>query len=674
MMKMQYMGVLAAALTAAGMLPAETVGVKSPDGKNEIRVTTDGQLVYEVLRNGKVLTGPNAIALEVEGKGTLGVNAKALPGGTVKRTTGEIATPRYKKAKVSLEGNALHLAFEGGWAVDLAARNDGVAYRFATQMGGKIKVVSESAPLTFANGGQTVWAALNNGAGENDPLQCSWEGVYQQYAVKDAPTDAKKNIWYAPITFLYDGAAMSVMESDICSYPGWNFVRDAAKDNVINGLFAKYPKKTVFWEWGKTGYTETPTRYQRVQSREEYLAVTDGTRTFPWRVFLLADDVAKLAEADIVYALASDNRIGDTSWIKPGKVAWDWWNCWNVVGVDFRAGCNTKTYEYFIDFAQKTGVEYIIFDEGWSKHLQIFEYNPEVDVPHLVKYAEERGVGIILWAAWAQFLGREEQVASHYAKLGVKGFKIDFMDRDDQAMVDFLARMAMVAAKYRLVVDYHGMYKPSGFQRTYPNTLNFEGVHGLENCKWGAKTTYMPDKDCTLVFTRMLSGPMDYTPGAMRNGLKSDWKPTPKTPGSPGTRVHQMALMSLFEAPLQMLCDSPSQYLANRECFDFMSKVPTVWDDTVALGGEMDRYAALARRKGDVWYLSAIAGWCGRDASFDTSFLGAGEWTAEIFADGVNADRDATDYRHFTKTVKAGEKLAAKIMPGGGFTARFMRR
>lgn len=667
---------LTAALAAAFAcsLSAETVSVRSPDGANEIRVNTEPNLSVEILRNGKRLSGPNAVALTIAGKGTLGIAPKLKDSKDTSCKGNVVATPVYKKASIDEAAQSRRLFFADDWGLDIAARDDGVAYRFFTAMNGRIKVLDETAELAFADASQCVYAALNNGGGEGDPLQCSWEGVYERRTVGAAPTNSAKNIWYAPITFEFDRAAMCVTETDLRDYAGWNYARDARDERKLVGVFARYPGKTRFYDWHMK-YTDHPTRYQRVQSREAFIAETDGTRTFPWRVFMLADNVAKLVESDIVYALASPSAIGDASWIRPGKVAWDWWCRWNVIGVDFRAGCNTKTYEYFIDFAQKTGVEYVIFDEGWSKRLQIFEFNPEVDVPHLVKYANERGVGIILWAAWAQFLGREEEVASHYAEMGVKGFKIDFMDRDDQAMVNFLEKMAAVAAKHKLLVDYHGMYKPSGIQRRYPNVLNFEGVHGLENCKWG-KTCgeYMPVKDCTLVFTRMLAGPMDYTPGAMRNVLREAWRPTPATPGAPGTRVHQMALMTLFEAPLQMLCDSPSQYLANQECFAFMSKMPTTWDDTRALGGEMDGYAALARRKGDAWYAAAICGWNKKTIAIDTSFLGSGAWKAEIFADGVNADRDATDYAHKTVTVQAGQKIPVKFAPGGGWTARFTRR
>ena len=664
------------AVGLAGGLSAATYSAKSPDGQNEIRLDTEPALRVTILRRGQPRAEVRNISLDVEGRGVLGGAGCAASGVRDARHDAVIQTPIYKRACIQDNGAGTCVSF-GDWSVELHARNDGVAYRFATKFGGEITVKGETARLAFPSPDQKVWAAANRQAPENDPLQDSWEGVYGLVPVNEAPEPGTKKIWYAPITASYpDGVAMTITESDIVDYPGWNFARGGDPAS-LDPVFARYPTKTRYWTWG-AGYSEEPTRYQRVVERADFLARTKGTRTFPWRVFVLADGFAQLPAADIVYALASPSKIGDASWVKPGKVAWDWWNCWNVSGeyggmrpVDFKAGCNTKTYEYYIDFAAKYGVEYVIFDEGWSQKLKILEVNPEVDVPHLIKYGKERGVGIILWAAWAQFLGREEQVVSHYAKMGAAGFKIDFMDRDDQVVVNFLARMAALCAKYRLVVDYHGMYKPSGLQRTYPNILNFEGVHGLECCKGGKACTYFPDKDCTIVFTRMVAGPMDYTPGAMLNVPRNRWKPTPWQPSTPGTRAHQMALMALYEAPLQMLCDSPTQYLKNKECFTFMAQTPVTWDETIGLAGEPDKFAAIARRKDGVWYLAAIAGADGRDATFDTSFLGAGRWDAEIFADGPNSDRDATDYVHLRRTVAAGEKLAVKIPSDGGYVVRF---
>jgi len=661
-------------LASAIVAQAETYSVVSPNGVNEIRLLTEPVLSYEVISAGKVRVTPSPMAITVAGKPVMGGAGLKATGTAVTDRKGTVASPIYKKASVDETAKGLCVSF-GDWSVELVARDDGVAYRFATAFADpEVTVLSERADVAFASPDQVVYAAPNSYAGADDPLQNSWEGVYRKRRVADAPKDFSvptNGLWYAPLTFTYgDGAAMCVQESDLWDYPGWNF-QGAGDGRTLKGLFAAYPKRTAYSNWGKR-YFETRLRYQRVLEREGYLAKTSGTRTYPWRVFQLAQKLAKLCEADIVYALASPNAIGDVGWVKPGKVSWDWWCNWNLTGVDFRAGINTRTYEHFIDFASRHGVEYVIFDEGWSKQLNLLEINPDVDVPHLVQYAARRNVGIILWAAWSQFHGRIEELVTRYGSMGVKGFKVDFMDRDDQASMNFLREFAAICAKHRLVVDYHGMSKPAGFNRTYPNVLNFEGVHGLE-CLKGRALDYFPEMDCTLVFTRLLAGPADYTPGAMRNHCRGRYAPGSFTPGSCGTRVHQMALMTMFEAPLEMLCDSPTLYEANRPCLDFMASLPVVWDDVVALDGEMDAYAALARRKGETWYAAAICGWNGRQAKIDTSFLKEGDWQAEIFADGINADRDAVDYSRVTKTVRAGEPIEARLMPGGGWTARFTK-
>ena len=646
---------------------AETLSVQSPDGKNEIRLLVGEDLQYAVLRNGKERIAPTPLSLTVDGKGVLGVQPKLKD---QKRRTcqGEIATPLYKKAKVIDNGNELAATFEGGYQVILHARNDGVAYRFVTAFDGRIKVMDEQAGLTFPSADTTAYVGYNwgdNGKLEQDKLQNSWESIYEKMKVSQIAPD-KKRLVYLPLLLQYeDGVNVCVTESDLRDYPGWNLYRDGKNDRALSPWLAKYPVlKTV----------TNNQRQRHVHDREAWLAETDGARAFPWRVFIMADQPIKLVESDIVFALAAPNRLkGDLGWIKPGKVAWDWWNDWNVTGVDFRAGCNTETYKYYIDFAQKNGVEYVIFDEGWSVHLRIMEISPGVNVPELIRYANERGVGIILWCAWSQLVDEPRKVFERYSKMGAKGFKIDFMDRDDQFVVDFLEKTAAIAAEYKMLVDYHGMYKPTGMHRTYPNIINYEGVHGLEQLKWEQNSDF-PANDCKIIFTRMVAGQMDYTPGAMINQTRHTFKANGSQPSSQGTRVHQMALMSLFEAPLQMLCDSPTQYIKNQTCFDFMAKVPTVWDETVGVAGEVGKFAAIARRKGDTWYLSAIGNWDKRTLNLDTAFLKGGTWDAEIFEDGINADRDATDYKRRTAVIEGGKPVTVRLMPGGGWTAKLTKK
>ena len=662
---MMYARFLFAALCAAGFsttLFSETLALKSPDGKSEIRLLVEDTLQYAVLRNGQVRVAPTTISLTVEGKGVLGAKPKVI-GQQERAVKGVISTPVYKKAAIQENGNEVAVSFEGGYQVILRAYNDGVAYRFATAFNGTIKVTDEQAAIAFPSPDVTAYVGYNWG-NKNDPtqdkLQNSWESIYEKVKVSGIAAD-KSRLVYLPLLLEYaDGGCLCVTESDLQDYPGWNLYRDGKDSARLSPWMAKVPVSATVVD---------NQRQRRIKDREPWLAETAGTRVFPWRVFVLADQPIKLVESDLVYALASPYAgKDDFRWVKPGKVAWDWWNDWNVSGVKFRAGCNTATYKYYIDFAQKNGIEYVIFDEGWSVSLKIMEIHPDVDVPALVKYANERGVGIILWCSWPQLVGRQHEVFKKYAGLGVKGFKIDFMDRDDQFVVKFLQETATIAAGYRLLVDYHGMFKPTGMQRTCPNIVNFEGVHGLEQMKWENGTDFM-SHDCKIIYTRMVAGPLDYTPGAMINQTQKGFKANYALPTSQGTRVHQMALMSLYEAPLQMLCDSPTQYIRNQECTDFMVKVPTVWDETIGLAGSVESYAVIARRKGDVWYLSAIGNWEPRELTLDLGFL-KGRYTAEIFADGINADRDATDYTRAVQTVQGGQKLTVKLAAGGGWTAR----
>ncbi len=661
----------AAAFACCGTAQAQTIGVKSPDGLNEIRLMTEPTLSYAVLRAGVERVAPTPISMEVEGRGVLGGAGAKVESSETVSVKGKVRTPLYKKAEIDESANRTTVSFDGGWKVVMVARNDGVAYRFETSLPGKVKVLNEAAGLRFPDPQAAVYAGYCRDRG--DPLQCSWESVYA--ATNAAGVAAAGQTVYLPLVVKHsDGVAMCVTESDLLDYPGLNLRRAQDGSCALEPHMARYPAKVEHRDGKEIGSPERPLRHIRVTERAPYLAETAGTRAFPWRVFMLAPSEAKLCEADIVYALATPCRLAKTDWIRPGKVAWEWWNCWNVSGVPFRAGCNTATYEYYIDFAAEFGVEYVIMDEGWSKHLNVMELNPETDVPHLVKYANARGVGIILWCAWPQLVGRQDEVFAKYAKMGVKGFKIDFMDRDDQQLENFLEETAKAAAEWKLVLDYHGMHKPTGFSRAYPNVLNYEGIHGLECTKWEGVGVDFPRNDVLSFFCRMSAGPMDYTPGAMLNMTKAQYRASMAQPGSQGTRVHQMALMSLYEAPLQMLCDSPTQYLRNRECFSFMSRVPVVWDETVGLAGEIGEYAAVARRSGDVWYVSAIGSWTPRKLEIALPFLGEGKWRAEVFEDGVNADRDATDYRRSVVTVTAETKLAVSLAPGGGWTARIERK
>ena len=677
MKRRNYLAGMLAAAAVAGCtcnpIAKNEATAVSPDGHNEIRFQLK-PFAYEVLRDGQTLVAKTAVGMKIDGA-CLCQNAMVKEV-TTKALSGCEKTEVYKKDKVCLEGQETFIDY-GDFGVRLVARNDGVAYRFETKFPGEVTVNCEKAGFTLCPKAE-CYVNYNGSDFKGDPLQNSWESVNEKHLAGELKVPEGK-IAYLPCVFkAADGTAVCVTESDLVDYPGWNLKNGEADKGVLfRGEFAKFPKKVAFCEgWGNYHLDpNTRLRSQKVLEREDFLVKTKGTRTFPWRCFQIGADASKLVESDLVWALATPNKAGDGKWIKPGKVAWDWWNAFDNLGEE--QGCTTKGYERFIDFAAKNGVEYVIFDEGWSEKLNIWKYHPRVDVPHLIKYAEERGVGIILWMAWAQVVGEEEKVASYFAKLGAKGFKVDFMDRDDAACVNFLWKFADACAKEHMLVDYHGMFKPTGMERAYPNVLNFEGIHGLEQTKWYTAKWDMMASDVKSYFVRMSAGPLDYTPGAMDNypvGPKELYKGTHTNPGSIGTRCRQMAMMTLYFAPLQMLCDSPTKYEKNLECFKFMAETPVVWDDTIGLKGDPDTMCACARRKGGAWYAAGMTNAEARDFDLCTKFLGAGEWTAEIFRDAPNADVEPAKYVHEKKVVKAGDKFAVHMAPGGGFVVKFTKK
>ena len=670
---------LSCTLLAEAVDPAATVAsAVSPDGRNEIRLHA-APLRYEVRRDGALLVASTPVNLRIGGRELASPDARPLS--VVARTsTGTLVTPVYKKASIDLTANGAFADF-GDWGLALVARNDGVAYRFELKFSGTVRVDGETAGVTVPSG-EVPCIAYYEISGQSG---CE-EAVSQGLAAKDI---ACRRL-YLPFVYTVGGKTVAVTESDVCDYPVWDLQRTSTNALAFAGRFAPWP--TAFANDSGVDRAKGAAReiHWRVTARADYLVETAGTRTLPWRVFVLADTPSGLMEADAVMALARPAADGaDFSWVKPGKVAWEWWNDWDNQGK--AKGCSTKTYERFIDFAASNGIEYVILDAGWSDGHDIWRFNPAVDVPRLIAHGAARNVGLILWMGIAQADGDEERVAAHFAKLGAKGFKVDFIDRGDAAAERFLWRFAAACARNRMVVDYHGVHRPTGLSRAYPNVLNYEGVHGLEMMKVFSGEADILGHDVRLCYSRMVAGPMDYTPGAMDNypfaqhpridPKTIDWN-DPKTfretrpwrnPGSTGTRARQMAMLALYEAPLQMLCDAPTKYARERECFSFMAGVPTVWDEVRALGGTPETYAALARRKGDVWYAAAIGNAAAQTVRLDTAFLGAGTWRAEIFRDADDAEAEPTHYVHATETVRAGEARTFRLAPGGGFVARFTR-
>ena len=640
--------------------------VTSPNGKLKVCAESGNGLKWSVDYNGIAVIEPSAVGITIGGKEVITGKASMSKVKSVDKTYDVFYA---KRKEIRDRYNTVTLSFKSGAKVELRAYDGFAAYRILPGVKKNATVDAETVELRFPSDCEAFVPYVNDNRG-GERWCYSFESYYDEQCLSQMYRDSLA-ITPLAVTVPAVGRAV-VMDAGVENYPGMMLVK--GEGNSLRGQFAPYPTESEIGGYARLNLVPT--------KRADYIARISKGQSLPWRVVVVAKNDAEIMNSDVAQLLAPECRISDTSWIKPGKVAWDWWNNTNITGVDFKSGMNTPTYKYYIDFAAKNNLEYIIIDEGWSGGESLTDdLNPEIDLEKLIAYGQRRGVGIILWSSWRNLIGSNPQndisltdaVMKHYADMGIKGFKVDFFDRDDQEVIVSAYKIAENAARHHLLLDYHGL-KPSGIQRAYPNILNFEGVKGLENSKWEPRVGdgplhNQPRYDVTIPFLRMLTGPMDYTPGAMDNARRDNFFGNNDHPMSQGTRVHQMAMYATFEAPLQMLADSPTKYEREQECTDFISCIPTMYDETVAIDGRMGEYTVVARRKGDTWYVAAMTDWTARNLTIDLSFLGEGTYEAEIFSDGVNAEKEATDYKHTKQSVKAGDKLDVHLASGGGWTA-----
>lgn len=655
---------LAAALMviSAFAAPKDYV-LRSPDEKLLVTIETGNGISYTLKHDGDLLLDRSEIGMYMTDGTVFGgyLNVKKASTRTVSET---IKAIMYKKAEIKDEFNELTLKFKD-FSLIFRAYDDGMAYRFVSHKEEAYNVDYETAEFNFAKD-WNMWAAYV--CQHTETLESQYYNSFEnQYSYTPISEWNKDRLAFLPLMVEGPkGKKIVVTESDLFDYPGmYLYNKDSGKK--LTADFAPYPK-----EVRQGGHNNLQLE---VQNRHPYIARCIGNDKFPWRIVAVSEDDIQMADNDMVYRLARPaDPASNWSWVKPGKVAWDWWNDWNIKGVDFKSGINNDTYKYYIDFASENGIEYVILDEGWSVNgeADLFQVVPEINLTELVRYAANRNVGLILWAGYWAFDRDMEKVCKHYSSMGIKGFKVDFMDRDDQHMVQFHQRAAMTAAKYKMLVDFHGTYKPSGLNRTYPNVINYEGVHGLEQMKWSPENVDQVTYDVTVPYIRMMAGPMDYTQGAMRNASRGNYRPVNSEAMSQGTRCRQLAEYVVFESPLNMLCDSPSNYMKEKECLEFIAEIPTVWDETKGLCGEVGKYIAMARRNGSDWYVGAMTDWYDRGLTLDLSFLPEGNYTVVLYRDGVNADRVACDYRKETINLPADRQLKIKMAPGGGFAAKIV--
>ena len=629
--------------------------LSSPDGTLKVEISAGNELAYQVMHGNDTILSHSNIGLVLE-NGTIVGKTPRITGERRRKIKDNIESPFYRFKEFVATGNELDLKLKGGFGIIFRAYNEGVAYRFYTTQSSDIIIKEEQAEFNFK---EDYTAYLPYTTNDKKPMAMAYQNVYDIIPL----SKAQPKLAFLPVTVDCGSVKLTLLESDLEAYPGM-FVQSQQGKYGLKGVFAPYPAKTDFYPWRKQEYVTETT---------DFISRSRGSRSYPWRVLAITEKDTDMPVNNLVYALASPNRIGDTSWIRTGKVAWDWWNDWNLKGVPFKAGINMDTYKYYIDFASRNGLEFIVLDEGWyaPKSGDMLTVIPELDLPELIAYGKSKGVEIVLWTVFNVLDSQLEAACKKYADMGIKGFKVDFLDRDDQTAVEMVYRIAEMTARYKLTLDLHGIYKPTGINRTYPHIINFESVFGMEEVKWTDIKNNMPLYDVTFPYIRMMAGPVDYTPGAMRNATKADWRAMYYTPASMGTRCHQLAAYIVHDSPFTMLCDAPTNYLNEQECVDFIASLPVEVDSTFIASGELGKYIVTVRKKDVNWYIGGMTNWDERDVQLDFSFLPEGmSYTAVLFKDGVNANKQAEDYRKETIRIDKDSRLTLHLASGGGFAMK----
>lgn len=637
----------------SAVLNAQTKGVelKSPNGGLKVSINISDKIYYSISSGEDLLLENNHLQMSLRNE-ILGQNPKLTS--SKKGQGNEIIKPyvSLKFSTVKSNYNSLIFNFKGNYAVEFRAFDDGIAYRFITSKKDSVEVMNEEFSVNFP--GEYALHLQQPGG-----FKTAYEELYSQVQSKDWKPENKMST----LPVLIDTKKkykILISESDLTDYPCL-FLKGTGN----NGVSAAFPKVPL--EFGDDG-----DRSLKILKEADYIAKTSGTRNFPWRYFVVTSDDKQLLENTMTLKLASPSVIKDPSWVKPGQASWEWWNDAAPYGpdVNFVSGYNLATYKYYIDFAAKFGIPYIIMDEGWAKSTtDPYTPNPEVDVHELIRYGKEKNVGVVLWLTWLT-VHKNMELFKTFQEWGVKGVKIDFMDRIDQWIVNYYEDVAKEAAKHKLFVDFHGAFKPAGLEYKYPNVISYEGVRGME--QMGG---CYPDNSLYLPFMRNAVGPMDYTPGAMISMQPDVYRAERPNAASIGTRAYQLALFVVFESGIQMLADNPTLYYRNLDCTEFITSVPTTWDETKALEAKMGEVAVIAKRKKDKWFVGAIANGKEKErtVSLNFDFLEKGKtYTMTYFEDGINAGRQAMDYRKKTVQVKSGDKIDIKMVRNGGWAAVIM--
>ena len=625
----------------------------SPDKKTEVIISVDSEIAMSASNQSGILFSIDNISLDIEGE-EFTTAIRKVKKDKIKEVN-EIIYPEIKEKfkEIRENYNELILDFKSDFSFSVRAYNNGISYRFNTTFEKDLVIAKENFNLRFAES-DSIYIQ------KSKTFNSSYETPYEYSSVKDVTTEG-----YCCLPALVrkgNGTNILITESDLVDYPGlW---LKATGTSTLKAVNAGYPESLI--------YEGSAYQQGQVKKHADYIAKVKGSRNFPWRVFAIANNDAELLTNTLVYQLATPVQIDDVSWIEPGVVTFDWWGRRNIYGVDFKSGMNTATAKYFIDFCSEFGFEYFLFDDTWSKQDDLFAVHPDLNMEEVMAYAKKKDVKIMVWAIWNTFLQQEEKVWEQFEKWGISGIKFDFMNRDDQKMVQFYHHVAQEAAKRKMVLDFHGAYKPTGLRRAYPNVLTREALIEFEYNGWTNHDT--PLHHNLLPYIRMVTGPMDYIPYTTHNSTRKNFRPVGDMPMGMGTRAHSMALFVVLESPMQMLPDSPSDYYSERECTEFISKIPTEWDDLKVLQAKVGEHTVLARKNQENWYVGAITNWDKKSFKLNFNFLDDGEYQMEYIEDGINADTRAIDYKKKSRKISKEDTITINLAPGGGWIAKLIKK
>lgn len=626
-------------------ISAKDYTLYSPDKRVLITVGITDDISFKVAMDGNPVIRQTKIAFQTDVSDSKQMKVKKLIRSSV---NAELHPVVCQKSSVITDWyNQLRIDFSNDISLEWRAFDNGMAWRWLSNIKGDYKVMNEMAEFPFGEKDIVWYPGEKSFYSGNEPrfTKCTLDEL------------GEKKLACLPVLFETNGVKVLITESNLLNYAGmW---LESTEEGIMKAVFPEYAKeKEVRGD-----------RDEFVLSRENYLARYSSPTDFPWRMIALAREDKELLTNTLVYQLAAPSE-GDYTWVKPGKALWDWWSNSNIYKVDFEVGMNTETYKYMIDFAASKGLEYIILDEGWYDLSDIMKVSNGIDMDELAAYSKAKNVGLVLWCTWLRLNEKLDEALEQFSRWGIRGIKVDFMSRDDQEMVCFYTNVSKKAAEYKIMVDFHGCYKPTGLHRTYPNVVTFEGVYGQEQCKGDKDKAINPDHNLILPFNRMVAGPMDYTPGAMGNAHMNEWGPNWNEPMSIGTRCHQLAMYVVYESPLQMLSDSPTKYLAEPECMEFLSSVPTVWEQTLPQDSKVGEYISIVRQAKDgSWYIGCMTNSEARELSVKLDFLPEGNYQIKIWKDGTNARRNARDFSYETLSVTKHTVLPVRMISGGGYAA-----